>query len=99
MLALLILAALFVFFIFVVLVGMRGFHRLGLGQFTSLSVKLLPLIVLFDIAVLITAFDEPLIAVCPVAAHAVAFFLGVAARRNEPPPAPPGPPAGPPTTF
>ncbi len=94
---LLILAAMAAAVLLVVVLGIIGFHRIGLGRTDSLLARIAWPIGLIDIGIVLGGFrDAWFIVVLPLLVHLGAFALGRA--RSTPPDSPPPPtqPAPPP---
>ena len=87
MFALFILLAVFVGFTVALVAGIKGFHRLGLGQRDSIVAKVAPVIGVLDLLLFLSTFREVLLfAIAPFAAHVIAFVVGVNKRQGDPPP-------------
>lgn len=84
---LLILAAMAAAVVLVIVLGIIGFHRIGLGRTDSLLARIAWPIGLIDIGIVLGGFrDAWFIVVIPLLVHLVAFGLGRARSARLPPP-------------
>lgn len=85
---LLILAAMAAAVVLVLVLGIIGFHRIGLGRTHSLVARIAWPIGLIDLGIVLGGFREAwYIVVIPLLVHLAAFALGrVRATRSAPPP-------------
>lgn len=80
MIALLILLTILTAFIALVVVGIKGFLRIGRGRRDSLPARLAPLVAAIDVVFVVVFLEFPILAFAPATVHALAFGWGVNSR-------------------